>query len=215
MSGCAVTGNVATNAGGAGLTLNTVNDSTVTGNNVRDAASHGFFIAGSSHNVITGNKTESSVGSGYEITEAGIVPSTFNSLTGNFSKGDANGFTEDEASTDNNTFTGNRVVDTAGVAFRRTGGAGANSIYNNIPLYGEVTFDPPSLADGEGVSANITVTGAAQGDRVEGSFSNNIGGMTLTFAITTSNTVRARFENDSGVTSDLTSGTLRAWVVKR
>lgn len=81
-------------------------------------------------------------------------------------------------------------------------------------LTGSATYDPPSLADGAGATTTVTVTGAAVGDLVQVSFSNALGGITLTGWVSASDQVSARFQNESGGTVDLASGTLRAMVTK-
>ncbi len=80
-------------------------------------------------------------------------------------------------------------------------------------LSGSATYDPPSLVDGAGATTTVTVTGAALGDYVEGvSFSNDLQGITVTAWVSAADTVSVRFQNESGGTLDLSSGTLRARV---
>ena len=81
-------------------------------------------------------------------------------------------------------------------------------------LSGSATFDPANLVDGAGETTTVTVTGAALGDFAEASFSNNINGITLTAWVSAADTVSVRFQNESGGTLDLASGTLRARVRK-
>lgn len=81
-------------------------------------------------------------------------------------------------------------------------------------LTGSITYDPASLADTAGGSPAVTVTGAAPGDYASASFSNDLQGITLTAYVSAANTVTVRFQNESGATVDLASGTLRARVVK-
>jgi hypothetical protein len=88
--------------------------------------------------------------------------------------------------------------------------------FGDIILSGSVTYDPPSLADGDGVTTTVTVTGAALGDYVTGvSFSLNLQGITVTAWVSAANTVSVRFQNETGGTLDLASGTLRANVMKQ
>ena len=83
------------------------------------------------------------------------------------------------------------------------------------PLFGSATYDPPNLVDGAGDTTTVTVTGASLGDFVEGiSFSNNLQGITVTGWVSSANTVSVRFQNESGSTLDLASGTLRVKVRK-
>jgi hypothetical protein len=79
-------------------------------------------------------------------------------------------------------------------------------------LSGSATYDPASLADGAGATTTVTVTGAALGDFALASFSLDLQGITLTAWVSATNTVSVRFQNESGGTLDLGSGTLRAFV---
>lgn len=79
-------------------------------------------------------------------------------------------------------------------------------------LSGSATYDPPSLADGAGTTTTVTVTGAALGGFARASFSLDLQGITLTAWVSASNTVSVRFQNESGGTLDLGSGTLKARV---
>jgi hypothetical protein len=80
-------------------------------------------------------------------------------------------------------------------------------------LVGSATYDPGSLNDGAGATTTVTVTGAALGDFVTGvSFSLDLQGITVTGWVSSSNTVSVRFQNESGGTLDLASGTLRVRV---
>lgn len=75
-------------------------------------------------------------------------------------------------------------------------------------------YDPPSLVDGAGSDSFITITGAALGDLCIASFSLNTAGITVTSNVVNANTVRVRFQNETGGTLDLASGTLRVRVWK-
>lgn len=81
-------------------------------------------------------------------------------------------------------------------------------------LAGSSTYDPASLVDGAGATTTVTATGAAVGDFAEASFSNDLQGITLTAWVSAANTVSVRFQNESGGTLDLASGTLRVRVRK-
>jgi hypothetical protein len=81
-------------------------------------------------------------------------------------------------------------------------------------LTGSKTYDPASIADGAGDSTTVTVTGAALGDFVQVSFSNDLQGILLTGYVSAADTVTARFQNETGGAIDLASGTLRARVWK-
>jgi hypothetical protein len=83
-------------------------------------------------------------------------------------------------------------------------------------LTGSAVYDPPSLVDGAGATTTVTVTGAALGDYVEGvSFSLDVQGITLTGWVSAANTVSVRFQNETGGTLDLASGTVRAAVKQK
>lgn len=79
---------------------------------------------------------------------------------------------------------------------------------------GSVTYDPPSLLDGQGTTTDVTVAGARVGDFVFVSFSNDVQSIILSAFVNTSNNVKVRFQNETGGTIDLASGTLRVRVVK-
>jgi hypothetical protein len=82
------------------------------------------------------------------------------------------------------------------------------------PLQGSAAFDPPSLADGAGATTTVTVPGAALGDFASVAFSLATSGITITAWVSAPNTVSVRFQNESGSTLDLGSGTLTARVQK-
>ena len=75
---------------------------------------------------------------------------------------------------------------------------------------GTATYDPGNLADGQGVTTTVTVTGAALGDFVEASFSLDLQGITMTAWVSAANTVSVRFQNETGAPIDLASGTIKA-----
>jgi len=82
-------------------------------------------------------------------------------------------------------------------------------------LNGSATYDPPSLADGAGTTTTVVATGAALGDFALASFSLDLQGITVSAYVSASNTVSVRFQNESGGTLDLASGTLRVRVWKQ
>jgi hypothetical protein len=77
---------------------------------------------------------------------------------------------------------------------------------------GSATYDPTSLVDGAGVTTTVTATGAALGDFALASFSLDLQGITVTAYVSAADTVTVRFQNESGGTIDLASGTLRVRV---
>jgi hypothetical protein len=82
-------------------------------------------------------------------------------------------------------------------------------------LRGTAAFTGASMATGTSASTNITVTGAALGDRVMVSNSAALpAGFTLTGTVSAANTVTAVVTNNSGGTTTPTSGTLTADVWK-
>lgn len=82
-------------------------------------------------------------------------------------------------------------------------------------LEGSATWDPGNIADGAEEAVDITVTGAALGDFVLVSFSLDVADLTLTAAVTATNTVTAQLSNSTGGAIDLNSGTVRVKVLKR
>ena len=88
--------------------------------------------------------------------------------------------------------------------------------YSGLGLSGGTrTYDPASLIDTAGATTTVTVTGAALGDFVPMvSFDKDLQGITVTAYVSAANTVSVRFQNESGGTLDLASGTLRVVVAK-
>lgn len=74
------------------------------------------------------------------------------------------------------------------------------------------TWDPGSIASGAEEVKEITVSGAALGDLVLVSFSLDVQDLTLTAAVTATNTVTAQLSNLTGSAVNLGSGTLKALV---
>lgn len=90
----------------------------------------------------------------------------------------------------------------------------AGVINEPLNLLGSATYDPASLVDGAGVTTTVTVTGALLGDFAEATFSNALQGILLTAWVSASNIVSVRFQNETGGTIDLASGTLKAKVTR-
>lgn len=80
--------------------------------------------------------------------------------------------------------------------------------YDNV-LEASVSYDPPSLADGEGVTTTVTVTGVATASYIDVSFPQNLQGLALWGWVSGANTVSVRFQNETGGAVDLASGLLR------
>lgn len=84
--------------------------------------------------------------------------------------------------------------------------------YALLPITGSATYDPPSLADGVGVTTTVTCTGVVLGGFARASFSLDLQGITVSAYVSAADTVSVRFQNESGGTLDLSSGTLRVRV---
>lgn len=81
-------------------------------------------------------------------------------------------------------------------------------------LEASMTFDPPSLAAGEGVTTIVTVAGATLGDFARASFSLDLQSITLTAWVFAADTVSVWLQNGTAGPIDLSSGTLRVRVEK-
>lgn len=81
-------------------------------------------------------------------------------------------------------------------------------------LSGTATYNPASLADGAGATTTVTVNGAVMGDFAQASFSLDLQGILLHAWVSAVNTVSVRFQNETGGTIDLASGTLTARVTR-
>jgi hypothetical protein len=82
-----------------------------------------------------------------------------------------------------------------------------------VALQASATVDPASIADGDELAGEITVTGAALGDFVLASFSLDLTDVALTAAVTAANTVTWTILNNTGGAIDLAEGTLRVRVL--
>jgi hypothetical protein len=65
-------------------------------------------------------------------------------------------------------------------------------------LTGIVSYDPPSLNDGDGVTTSVTVTGAALGNLVAISADDDLQGVLMTAWVSAADTVSVRFQNETG-----------------
>ena len=73
--------------------------------------------------------------------------------------------------------------------------------------YASLTWNPASIADGDGVtSSNITVTGAEFGDSVSVAAPYSLQGIQASAYVSGANTVNIRLENNTGGAIDLASG---------
>lgn len=75
---------------------------------------------------------------------------------------------------------------------------------------GSSTYDPPSLADGSGVTTTVTVAGAVLGEYAEAAFAVDTQGVSVSAWVSAADTVSVRFQNETGGVVDLASGTLNA-----
>lgn len=86
-------------------------------------------------------------------------------------------------------------------------------IRNNLGWgFGSVVIDPASLTNGSGQTSTCACTGARKGDMVECSFSNALLGVTLSAWVSDEDVVSFRFQNGTGGTVDLGSGTIKVQV---
>jgi hypothetical protein len=86
--------------------------------------------------------------------------------------------------------------------------------YDSPLLTGSAVYDPASLIDGAGVSTTIACVGAALGDFARATFSLNLQGILMTAWVSAADVVSVRFQNETGVTIDLLSGTIQVRVEK-
>lgn len=85
-------------------------------------------------------------------------------------------------------------------------------ILAELPLFGSVSWDPPSIPNLGQAFVDITVTGASLGSLVELSSSAASSGLLLRGEVQTSNSVRAYYTNLTGSAVDLAARTIRAKV---
>lgn len=78
----------------------------------------------------------------------------------------------------------------------------------------KITYNPGSLIDGAGETADFTVKGARLGDFVLISAPYNLQGIIATGYVKASDTISIRLQNETGGTIDLASGSWRARVIK-
>lgn len=89
-------------------------------------------------------------------------------------------------------------------------------VNHNLGLSASATWDPGNVADGEMVSQDVTVTGAALGDFAIASFSLDVSDLVLDANVTAADTVTVTLTNDGiGAGVDLGSGTLRVRVLQK
>ena len=82
-------------------------------------------------------------------------------------------------------------------------------------IEGSATWDPGSIATGTEEVTSFTVTGAALGDPVVAGFNLDVQDLTLTAAVTATDTVDAQLSNNTGGPIDLGSGSVFVKVFKK
>jgi len=85
--------------------------------------------------------------------------------------------------------------------------------FGGVVKTGAAVYDPASLGDGVGATAEVTVAGAALGDYAFVSFSLDLQDITVTAYVSAPDKVQVRFQNESTGTVNLASGTLRVGVI--
>lgn len=104
---------------------------------------------------------------------------------------------------------------TVDISDNTTHQAERNILETLIALEGSATWDAASIADGDEVATEVTVTGAALGDFALCSFSLDVADLVLSGQVTAANTVTVSLANNTGGAIDLASGTVYARVFPR
>lgn len=89
-----------------------------------------------------------------------------------------------------------------------------SQIIGGAQLVATQTWNPASIADGDEVAVDVTVTDAELGDFAIASFSLDITDLVLDAQVTAANTVTCVLANNTGAAVDLASGTLRVMVMR-
>lgn len=113
----------------------------------------------------------------------------------------------------NQIFDNVRIIPSADNKVRWSSAAGITGIFPFREA--SATWDPASVAAGASVTTTVTVTGAALGDRANGSFSLALGGLILSAAVSATNTITITLFNPTAAPIDLASGTVRAWFIPK
>lgn len=83
------------------------------------------------------------------------------------------------------------------------------SLYSDLFAVKITTMDIADLADGAGANEDVTITGIALGDHVIGfGLGVSAAGITVTANVIATNTLRFRFQNESGGSVNLASQTV-------
>ncbi|MXP43692.1 hypothetical protein [Allopontixanthobacter sediminis] len=95
----------------------------------------------------------------------------------------------------------------SGSSFADDSGNSTNS--TDYVFRGSVTYDPPSIPHGGADSTTVACPGAKLGMFASASFSISLAGVILDAYVSAADTVTVRFQNESGGTINLVSGTLK------
>lgn len=97
-----------------------------------------------------------------------------------------------------------------------TGTVEENWNFSSFPRRIQTTgvYDPPSLINGARHTQAITVTGSALGDMARATYSLDLQGITMDAWVSSAGTVTVLFQNNTGGTIDLATGTIKVWVDK-
>jgi len=106
------------------------------------------------------------------------------------------------------------VVNNASNAFDGGLSIGVNGSLIAKHITATASYNPPSLADGVVATTTVTLTGAVAGDICLAGFTlyGTTGGINVTCQISAADTALVTMDNESGVTRDNATGTLRASV---
>lgn len=213
----------ATNAFGAALSptnVGLIQRTEFIGCTFANNTNHGLYVGGSTvtDTLVSGGSYTGNTTTGIYVVNGtdGLVIEGARIGTGSGMAGNTNGINLVAGVSNNITIVGNDVRGniTNNILDGSTG-SGITIADNQGYGYSSAVYDPPSLADGVGVTTTVTVTGAVVGDMVDVSFSNALQGIILTGWVSAANTVSARFQNESGGVLDLASGALRAAIRRR
>ena len=194
--------------GGAGVTVGRNNSSSSAPKDVEIRGNY-FGNTGNHIRVYKSDRTrigENQWGSGAVVIDSGVTNTTVNArgvtVTDNATAGQT-GYYQYDQLVINDVIARNSLKVASGAAVTHL-------------LAGSATIDFASVANGSQTSATVTVTGAALGDVVVG-VSHSVAvpsGALLVGDVTSANTVTAKLINHTGAALDLSSGTVRAVVMR-
>jgi len=209
---CAVRGNHVSMRGATlgtsseGIALRRLTDCDISGNSIHGAYT-GMGAGDLARCEIANNTVRGTGNTAYSVTGP-----SYCDIHNNISReGTGTGFSI-ASSGGNNSVWDNKVFDSPATKFAFTP---ASTDYFEHILTGSATVDPASIADGEGLNTDITVTGAAVGDYAEVAIGVILQGLIATCWVNDVDTVRVRLQNETGGAIDLASSTWRVKVTKR